>query len=190
MVMIVVSSFMVGAVYYFLTRGVEVSGLEKRYQTAREASLGGIDVFTKEVIPLAITNATLSSIVGGFSSISAAQVQAVATDTCFSGKILHATSSWPTGCDNALSAKTNPDVIFTLSGVGAAQPFNVYTKIVDTVTGNSDTSGVLLEGQGVAETQTGMITVQHFPYMYRVEIQGERQTNPQEKAGFSLLYAY
>ncbi len=39
--LIVVTSAMVAAVYYFIRRGIEVTGLQKKYQTAREASLGG-----------------------------------------------------------------------------------------------------------------------------------------------------
>jgi hypothetical protein len=187
---IVVSSLVLAAVYYFLHRGIEVSGLQKRYQVAREASLGGIDVFTKDILPLSISGTTLSSVLGGFNAITNAQVQQVATNSCFSDKLLKSTAGWATGCDSAIDANTNPDIRFTLSGTAPAQPFSVRTKIVDTVVGNSSTSGVVLEGQGTAETQTGMIATQHFPYLYRMEVQGEMQNNPTEKARFSVLYAY
>nr|MBP6974231.1 hypothetical protein [Syntrophorhabdus sp.] len=53
--LVVVTSLIVATVYYFIHRGIEVTGLQKKYQTAREASLGGLDVFTKEVLPIAIT---------------------------------------------------------------------------------------------------------------------------------------
>jgi hypothetical protein len=191
--MIVAASFMVAAVYYFMHRGTEVGSLEKRYKTAREASLGGMDVFTKEIIPRAISGANLSDVVGGFSSTTNAQVQkrSSLTDACFKSKLLTSTSSWDASCGgSALDARTNPDITFTLSGTTASQPYSVYAKIVDTVAGNSDTSGVVLEGQGTAETQTGMIAVQHFPYLYRLEVRGEKSTNPEETAGFTVLYAY
>jgi hypothetical protein len=192
LVMVVMASIMVTGVYYLINKGVGVSGLEKRYQTAREASFGGMDVYLKEIIPLAISGKTLSSVVSGFATITSATVaKGSLTDTCFSNKLLKDTANWGSGCDYTPNAKTSPDVTFTLSGVGTAAPFSVYAKIVDTVPGNSDTSGVLLEGGGgVAESQSGVIMVQHFPYLYRMEVQGERQTRPDEKAGFAVLYAY
>ena len=184
---IVVTSLMVAAVYYFLRRGVEISGLQKKYQTAREASLGGLDVFTKEILPVAISGTNLSTLVGGFNTITSAQVVQGATDACFSTKLLQSTANWG-ACSSTLDSKTNPDIRFVLKGT--TQSFDVYAKIVDTVAGNSSTSGILLEGQGTAETQTGMITAQHFPYMYRMEIQSERQNDATEKANFTILYAY
>jgi uncharacterized membrane protein len=190
---IVAASFMVAAVYYFMHRGTEVSTLERKYKTVREASLGGVDVFTKEIIPRAISGSNLSDVVAGFASITNAQVQkrSSLTDACFKSKLLTSTSSWVASCGGgALDPKTNPDLTFTLSGMTASQPFSVFAKIVDTVPGNSDTSGVVLEGAGTAETGTGMIAVQHFPYMYRLEVRGERSTNPEETSGFSVLYAY
>jgi hypothetical protein len=187
---IVVSSLLVATIYYFLNRGIEGSALQKKYQTAREASLGGIDVLTKEIIPAAINGTTLSTVVAGFTGITNAQVAAVALDSCFSDKLLKPTGSWAAGCDSTMDPKTNPDMRFTLSGVPPAQPFVVSAKIVDTAQGNSNTSGITLEGGGVAETQAGMINTEHFPYLYRVEAHGERQANPSEKANFTILYAY
>ena len=152
-----------------------------------------MDVYLKEIIPLAISGATLTNVVAGFATITTAAVtKGSITDTCFSDKLLKNTGAWGSGCyDNIVNPKTNPDVTFKLSGTAPATPFNVYVKIVDTVSGNSDTSGVLLEGfGGVAENQSGVIPIQHFPYLYRLEVQGERKDAPEEKAGFSVLYAY
>ena len=188
--LIVVTSAIVAAVYYFIRRGVEVTGLQKKYQMAREASLGGLDVFTKEVLPMAIGGTTLANVVAGFNTITSAQVQQGATNACFSDKLLKTTLNWAGGCSNSLDAKSSPDIRFTLSGVAPARPFDVYTKITDTVAGNSNTSGITLEGQGTAESQTGIITAQHFPYMYRMDIQSERQNDPTAKANFTVLYAY
>jgi hypothetical protein len=117
-------------------------------------------------------------------------VQQGATNACFSDKLLKTTLNWAGGCSNSLDAKSSPDIRFTLSGVAPARPFDVYTKITDTVAGNSNTSGITLEGQGTAESQTGIITAQHFPYMYRMDVQSERQNDPTAKANFTVLYAY
>jgi hypothetical protein len=190
---IVAASFMVAAVYYFLHRGTEVSGLEKRYKTAREASYGGLDVFTKEILPKAISGLDLSSVVSGFATLESAKVEkrSALTDACFRSKLLSNTANWSSTCGGStLDPKANPDITFTLSGKAPSSPFTVSTKIVDTVAGNSDRSGITLEGQGTAESQSGMITVQHFPYLYRIEVTGERTASPEEKAGLTVLYAY
>jgi hypothetical protein len=188
--LVVVTSLIVATVYYFIRRGIEVSGLQKKYQTAREASLGGLDVFTKEILPMAIGGTNLSNVVASFNTITSAQVQQGSTNVCFSDKLLKTTANWAGGCSNTLDPKSSPDVRFTLTGAAPARPFDVYTKIIDTVKGNSNTSGILLEGQGTAESQSGVITAQHFPYTYRMEIQSERQNDATEKANFSVLYAY
>ena len=85
--LIVVTSAIVATVYYFVRKGVEVSGLQKKYQTAREASLGGLDVFTKEILPMAISGNTLANVVASFNTITSVQVQQGASDACFSIKL-------------------------------------------------------------------------------------------------------
>lgn len=77
---------------------------------------------------------------------------------------------------------------FTLQA-SSGNPFIVYSKIVDTVSGNSDTGGLQLEGGGVAESSS-LLTPQHFPFIYRMEIQGERQNNSTTQANIEVLYAY
>lgn len=190
MALIFVTSGMIAAVYYLLHRGIEISGLEKKYSIAREASLGGIEVFAKEIIPAAISGKTLSVVTASFNTITNATVTGNATDACFADKLTKSTADWASACSRTLDAASSPDVTFLLSGAAPAQPFQVYAKIVDTAAGNSNTSGVILEGEGVASSQTGMITSQHFPYIYTMEIQSQRQNDASQRANLEVLYAY
>jgi len=190
MAIITISSALIAVIVYFVMKGTEYTALNKRYQTSKEASLGGIEFFTKELIPLTINGTNLSTVVTTFNNITAAKVNAVASDSCFLAKLRDATTNWPVGCDSALDAKTSADIKLTLSGTSGSQPFDVYSKIVDTVVGNTNISGVVLEGMGTAESASGVITSQHFPYMYTIMFQGERQNNPAERAEFEVLYAY
>jgi hypothetical protein len=201
---IVVSSILITVIYYFAYKGTEVSGLQKRYQTAKEASMGGAEVLLKEIIPLTIGGTTLANTLLGFNVITSAQVVQSISDACFFIKLRVSTDDTTTTpnwsdsfCDSTLALGKRPDgtiypfdIMFTLSGTAPAQPFNVYLKIVDTTMGNSNTSGIVLEGMGTAESGSGMITSQHFPYIYRIEVQGERQNNPAERANLTVLYAY
>ncbi len=68
-------------------------------------------------------------------------------------------------------------------------PYTIYSKIVETYVGNSDVSGLQLEGAGVAEATPG-ITPPHLPYLYRLEIQGERSQASSAQANIEVLYAY
>jgi hypothetical protein len=194
---VVVCTAMVAVVLHFIQRGTETSVLEQKYATAKDASLGALDVFAKEVIPMAIGIAqitpasSMTNALANFNSIASATITAGVTNACFSDKLLKSTTSWTTcGASSSSSdPKTTPDITFTLQGANQ-QPFRVYAKIVDTVSGNSNTSSVLLEGTGVAEGSGAVVSIQHFPFMYSMEVQGERQQNPSERANFEVLYAY
>jgi hypothetical protein len=110
---------------------------------------------------------------------------------CLQAKLTLPTATWinsPYNCSNTITPTTAPDITMTLPATNGTQ-FTVYSKIVDTVAGNTDTSGLQLEGAGVAESNT-IIVPQHFPYVYRVEVQGQRSVNPAEKSNISVLYAY
>lgn len=190
MAIITISSALIAVIVYFVMKGTEYTALNKRYQVSKEASTGAIEFFTKELIPITINGTNLSDALTTFNVITAARVTQVASNVCFLAKLRSTPSNWPTGCDSTLDAKTLADIKLTLSGTTGSQPFDVYTKIVDTVMGNSNTSGVVLEGMGTADSSGGVITAQHFPYLYTIEVQGERQNNPAERAEFEVLYAY
>lgn len=99
---------------------------------------------------------------------------------------------------NPSSGAVISDVSFVLPGPTAAQNFKVYAKIVDTVGCNADktqcpntsVSGVDLQGSGVVESNPGMVSPQQVPYLYRIEVQAQRQNNPDERSNLSVLYAY
>jgi len=171
------------AALYMVGRGIQISGLFKRYETALEASHGAADFVVKEFIPNKIGEVPLATL-GNYGGIVAYNID----DACFTNKLTLPTASW--GCsDTSLDPTNSPDMTLTLAATGGT-PFRVFTKIVDTVPGNTSTSGIMLEGMGVVESGSGIITPQHFPYMYRIEVRGERQTNPDERANLSVLYAY
>jgi hypothetical protein len=187
---VVLSTAMLAVVLYFIQKGTETSGLERKYQTAKDASLGAVDVFTKEILPTALYQAitvpgsSLTNTLGQFSATASARIDAATTDSCFSEKLTKSTSAWSTGCDSSTNPKTAPDIVFTLES-NNAQPFRVYAKIVDTVKGNSNTSP-----NPPLDNTDGAASPGSQPYMYSMEVQGERQNNPSERASFEVLFAY
>ncbi|HPP07216.1 MAG TPA: hypothetical protein PLW88_07575, partial [Syntrophorhabdaceae bacterium] len=186
---------LVAAILYFLGRRTEVSILEKNYKTAKEASYGAIEFFLKDLIPTSISIATatpansLGLTLAALNLSTNTAVTKMANDACFSSKLLSNTSSWDSTCVTDADIKNSADLKFTLKAASGA-PYDVYVKIIDTVAGNTNTGGVMLEGTGVTESASGVITPQHFPYMYSIEVQGEKQDNPQERAQLEVLYAY
>lgn len=182
-----ISLTMLMGLLYIVTQGIQVSGSHKRYKTALEASYGGAEIALKEIIPAIFQGFSSAQITNTFSGVG---LQVNNSSTCLYQKLTLPTSQWSAACSQTLDPKASPDLNFKLQAQGInAAPYSVYTKIIDTTSGNTDTSGLQLEGAGVAET-TALITPQHFPYIYRVEIQAERETNATEQANLSLQYAY
>lgn len=179
-----VSLTIVMGLLYLITRGTQLSGAQKRYRTALEASYGGAELVTKEVIPLVFQNfsSNLKTQVAGLTTLQTGPID------CLRAKLRQPTALWPNACSQTHNPKATPDVSFELKGTGN-QPFKVYAKIVDTIVGNSDIGGLQLEGAGVAEGNV-LISPQHFPYVYRMEVQGERTSAATEQANLSVLYAY
>lgn len=184
-----ISMTIVMALMYMITQGTQVSGQYKRYKTALDATYAGPEIYMKDVFPMILRNyssATLvTDVTNAFSGVS---LQVNTTPSCLQSKLTKATANWPTGCDSSPFAAKNPDMNITLQA-STGNPFTVYSKIIDTSVGNTDVSGLQLEGAGVAEGSS-VITPQHFPYIYRVEVQGQRQNNPTAQANIEVLYAY
>ncbi len=184
-----ISLIIVVSLLYVVTQGVQQSGQMKRYRTALDASYGGSEIMVKDIFPVVMQNYSSSSLVTDVqTSFGAVNLQVLTTQDCLQSKLTQPTSQWPTDCSNTPDAKKSPDMSFTLQA-STGNPFVVYSKIVDTVNGNTDTSGLQLEGSGVAESAS-LITPQHFPFVYRLEVQGERQNNPTAQANIEILYAY
>jgi len=184
-----ISLTIIMALFYLLEMGVKTSGAQKRYRTALEASYGGAEVVLKDVVPLIFQGYSSGKIHDEFDT-AGLDMQFPSGTKCMQEKLNLPTSKWSSSCSSTINPKSLPDVSFTLQATGASTaPFTVFTKIVDTLKGNSDTSGLQLEGAGVAEA-SAVITPQHFPYVYRVEVQAERSVKATEQANLSVLYAY
>ena len=178
-----VSLAVIGALLQMLTAGIRLSGGQKRYRTATEAAYGGAEVVVADVIPQVFQGYSGGRIVSGFLPLSLSMPSA----SCLRQKLTLATADWPAACGADLSASSLPDLAMTLPSV-SGEGFKVSAKIVDNVPGNTDTSGIDLDGAGVAET-TSVYTPQHLPFMYRLEVAGEHPS-ASERATVSVLYAY
>jgi hypothetical protein len=201
LMIVVISAGLLAAVMYYALTGTEISGLQRKYQTSKEASLGAIDIFTKELVPRVIFDqgtTTLSTIASGLTAAPGivSSVTASATnDPCFLSKLSSPTASW-TGCGaNATTTNANDDadITFNLLSVAGGRPFEVKLKIIDTVDGNSSSSPVNLGGSGgVVPALQATKPITHHPFLFTMVTEGKLQGtgNTAERANFEVLYAY
>jgi hypothetical protein len=175
-----------------MTQSTKVSGANKRYKTAIEASYGGAELFTKDILPFLmqnqnLTNTALATLANTAFNAVGLQLTNV-NAACLQLKLLNP-SPWSSvaNCSNSSKPTDNPDMTFKLLS-NTGNPYTISAKIVETKVGNSDVSGLQLEGGGVSETSPG-ITPMHNPYIYRLEVQGSQSTTS-ERANIEVLYAY
>lgn len=183
-----ISLTMIMALLYIVTQSTRASGANKRYKTALEASYGGSELFTKDVLPFLLQNYGSSTLAATAAATFSDVTLNISDQTCLQSKLTLPSGKWPVGCSNSPSPKQSPDVTFNLLSA-TGNPYTIYSKIVETMLGNTDVSGLQLEGAGVAEGTSG-ITPQHFPYLYRLEIQGEQSIASSAQANIEVLYAY
>lgn len=183
---------------YMVTAGVKQSGASKRYKTALEASYGGVEVITKEIIPLMYSNLTNPSTPLMFASFLNLQTSG---DTCLQEKLTKPREEWSASCSNTMDPKAGFDLSMRLNS-STSEPFIVYSKIVDTECSDkrpypdgkctgSDLSGIdYLDGGASVSGSVSGVPTKPMPALYRIEVRAERAANPQEKSNLSVLYAY
>jgi hypothetical protein len=193
------------ALLYMVNRGTKISAANKSYKTSLEASYGAADLVTRDILPLIFKNYTSAASIGQVAASFPALNMTTPNSGCFAQKTQKNTANWDAGLCSAdtksILPNTLPDMTFTLKATNDEKGFKVYAKITDTRCGgdsalgqkctNSNDGGVegLDTGGGVASVAMP-ITVERKPAYYRVEIQGERASNPREKTKLSVLYAY
>ena len=119
----------------------------------------------------------------------------ITADNCFTEKINLSKTDWTAECSPPeMSLSIDAGNVLTFDMNFDLGNFRVFTKIVDTAEGNSDTGGLVtsgeLGGEGVVASNTGLMNPPHTPYLYRIEVQAEDSTNPRERSRLSAEYAY
>ncbi len=183
MVLSVVALLMMSALIYMVQSGTEISGMQKRYTTAVDAGMGGVDV-TRQFIDTQGPPPNLGAI--NFKLTTEG-------NACYTAKLTNATGSWPAGCNSSVvlnpadspnSANASYDMTATLG------KYTVYAKIVDTVPGNT-AQGAGLVQTGVVASNSGQTPVQAVPYLYTLEVlsQGTDQSL-RERSKLTAVYQY
>ena len=197
---------------YMVTQGTRFSGMQKRYKTALEANIGGVEAIEHIIIlrgespdltsfTTALTNAGLNPVVPPF--VQTPDPGCTGTDTFgtpFTGieaKIrtptnnFDGTPNWSApSCNSSLSIDTNDTSTYDFSFQLGSAPdpvYNVYAKIANTVEGNA-AKDLALKKTGVV--LSGGNLVPHLGYLYTIEIVAQANANPRERAKTSVLFEY
>ncbi|OGW52288.1 MAG: hypothetical protein A2Y81_06970 [Nitrospirae bacterium RBG_13_43_8] len=198
LVMSAIALAIMAGLIYMITAGTQISGMQKRYETAREAAKGGADV-TYQLIDArgnpGIPGINLYIITPGTCvTLNTTACTAIGSYTGIATKLNLPTSCW-SGCDSSMSIippplsspdNTTYDMRFDI-GASPYPIYRIYGKIVDTIEGNSGLDEGL-GGKGVVST--GEVTVVSKPYLYTIELNAENKDNPSERAKYSILYQY
>lgn len=175
LVLSAISLAIMAGMIYMITQGTIVSGIEKRYKTALEASKGGTEVVFQFIGDRGTSNLPVNLI-------------KTPTDPCLTDKLTKATANWNPSCDSSITINTATGNESTYDMSFAFGSYNVYSKIVDTVEGNSSPAESLEVKQ--VESAGSLIKAQSVPYLYTIEVHTENPTNIAERAKLSILYQY
>lgn len=201
------------ALLYMVISGARTSGAYKRYKTALDASYGGTEIVTRDIIGKALKilpTATETEFSNSFLSAMGTLIDP-SFSPCLQMRTNTPTKAWIGACANpTTNPVTAPDITFNLNAATGPQ-YKIYTKIVDTrewrfssisttstgvpvlinnkIAGNTDRSSTEALAKG-ATSGSNSIKVPHYPYVYKIEIQGQGAANPAEKANVSAMYAY
>lgn len=172
LILAAISLAMTLAMLMMVSRGSFLSGQQKRYRTAVEASRGGAEA----VFQLISNRGNLST------SYTNLAWDNVGIGTKLAGPI----ATWG-GLDN--SSTIDPGVSTSYDMRIDLGTYRVYTKIVDTVDGNSGADEGLIK-TSVVNSGSGEVTVVSVPYLYTIEVLSQSTTNPTERSKLSILYQY
>ncbi|HXX57426.1 MAG TPA: hypothetical protein VEI96_05440 [Thermodesulfovibrionales bacterium] len=185
LVLSAISLAVMAALLYMVTAGTQLTGMEKRYNTALEAGKGGKDIAFQFIGSR------------GNPGVPGINLIQQASNNCLTDKLTKATANWTNCGASSTSLTIDPsspstyDIEFTL-GNAAPNQYKVTEKIVDTVEGNSGPDTGLVKN-AVVLSVPGEITVMSIPYLYTIEIDSENLSQPadrRERAKLSVLYEY
>lgn len=155
---------------YMASQGTSISGHQKQYRTAGEASRGGMEAMFQVISDRGIQTTPFTNQVIGPSLVN---------------KLAFPTTAW-VGLDNTMTINPSDNTSFDMRvDLGV---YRVYTKIVDTVDGNSGADeGLEKFGTG---SGSGEVTVVSVPYLYTIEVLAQAASNPVDRSRISVLYQY
>lgn len=172
LILAAISLAMTLAMLIMVSRGSYVSGQQKRFRTAVEAGRGGMEA--------------MFQVISGRGNLSTSYASMALDNAGIETKLASPTGTWG-GLDQSTTIDPNVGTSYDMRiDLGT---YRVYTKIVDTVDGNSGADEGLIK-TAVVNAGSGEVTVVSVPYLYTIEVLSQSTTNPTERSKLSILYQY
>lgn len=187
---------------YMITMGTKLSGMEKRYRTARDASYGAVEVLGQMIFSMQTTT-TGETFLASWNYYkppaidTCTGVSGASSATGLRAKIMTPSSSWNANCNKSSVIDPNTPATYDFSfEIGTNPVYKVYAKIIDTVPGNtmgsyagSEVGSGIDTHQGTTSTRAEL-PVEQVPFSYLLEIDTRNKTNASEKSRLSVFYQY
>lgn len=177
LILAAIALFMTLGMLLMVGSGSFVSGQQKRYRTAVEASRGGVEAMLQ-----LIGSRAGNPLYSGMTTNSLANIVT---------KLSNTTDTW-VGLDNSIVIIPGDNTTYDMKV--DLWTYTAYTKIVDTVQGNSgaDSWPPLVGGctGGAVTTGCGEFFPVSIPYLYTIEVLSQSTTNSTERSKLSILYQY
>ncbi|GFO58050.1 type IV pilus minor pilin PilX [Geomonas silvestris] len=171
-----------------MDQSIKANTARSSYRNVTEATYGGVDLITKNLVPRLFDNVSTATIASEYRDLN----MSLAASACLRQKLTLSPDKW-TACPSSskdFAPKNSPDIKFNLIDEKKKPSYTVYSKIVDTVPGvpfASGTNGNQLIGSAVAESSAGTtLTLEH--YVYTIEVEGQGATGADKK--LSVVYEY
>jgi hypothetical protein len=159
-------------VLYVITMGTQISGSEKRYRTAHEAALGGIDIVRT------ILQDQAASVIPGVT---------ITYQPTFLQKLSAASLE---GYDTNVSIDPNTASTYDITmDIGNPEVYRVYVKMVQKKQGNTNKGYKNVRMKtGVVPADPGM-GLKNMTY-YTITMLAQKATNPNERSRMDLVHVF
>jgi hypothetical protein len=172
LVLAAISLAMTLAMLIMVSRGSYVSGQQKRFRTAVDAGRGGMEA--------------MFQMISSRGNLSTPYTNLAWDNAGIGTKLAGPTAGWG-GLND--SSTIDPGISTSYDMRIDLGTYRVYTKIVDTVDGNSGADEGLIK-TAVVNAGSGEVTVVSVPYLYTIEVLSQSTTNATERSKLSILYQY
>jgi hypothetical protein len=172
LVLAAISLAMTLAMLIMVSRGSYVSGQQKRFRTAVDAGRGGMEA--------------MFQMISSRGNLSTSYTNLAWDNAGIGTKLAGPTGTWG-GLND--SSTIDPGISTSYDMRIDLGTYRVYTKIVDTVDGNSGADEGLIK-TAVVNAGSGEVTVVSVPYLYTIEVLSQSTTNATERSKLSILYQY
>jgi hypothetical protein len=161
----VIALVFVMAILYMVTKGTQMSGVQKRYDSALDAANASVAISTQFLDNKAVTvDESMNPVNEHVFETTLSVIPAAGT--CIEEKLRLPTTAWSNTCttaDRSLDPRENSDIQFVL--LGNDLDYDVRAKIVDSRRGvTAEPPGTLQQG-GVVNSE-GALTPVELPYFY------------------------